>query len=157
MRLVSLTVAALIAASPLPVLAQDAADDFPGNGPDIGVTAPTDTEAALGGLADTMGDPAVQDRLARTLQTLGEVLLDMPLAPLAEAAAEIVGEDAKTVDPDMTLRKIAPDAGRLPDDIATNLPRMMNRMAGMAGGLEAMLPALRGMAARLEALSDELR
>ena len=153
MRLLTLTATALVAASPLPALAQDmppASVDEP-----AAEIAPADQD--LSELAGTLSDPDVQENLTRTLETLGEVLLDLPLAPLADAAAQMAGEEPGSVDPDLTLRRISPEAERLPNEIADNLPRMMDAMAGMAQGLEAMLPALRDMADRMEEATGDLR
>lgn len=128
--------AALALAAPIPALAQ------PGE---------------AGRMAQRLSDPEFQDALAETVAVMGEILLDMPLAPMAEAAAEIAGKDPATVDPDLTLRKAAPGAGRVPGEMAEKLPRMMDGMAGMAGGVEAMLPALKAMAKRMEKSMDSLR
>lgn len=107
-------------------------------------------EATAGAMAHRMADPVFQQELAVTLATLSQVLLDMPIAPLAQAAADIVGEETAAIDPDTTLRKIAPEASGVPGVIEQELPRAMERMAGMAGGIEAMLPALREAARQME-------
>ena len=63
------------------------------------------TNAPLAGLGEQMHDPERQRDMALMLRAMTEVLLDMPIAPLAEAAAEMAGEDARPIDPDMTLRQ----------------------------------------------------
>jgi hypothetical protein len=73
----------------------------------------------------------------------------MPLAPIVEPMAEIAG-DPGSVDPDLTLRKMRPEASDVPARVARDLPRAMGAMASMADSLEAMRPALREMAERLE-------
>lgn len=121
--------AALVLAAPMPAMAQ---------------------QSEAGRMAQRLSDPVFQQTLAETVAVMGEILLDMPLAPMAEAAAEMAGKDPAAVDPDLTLRKAAPGASRVPGEMADKLPRMMDGMAGMAGGIEAMLPALRTMAERME-------
>ena len=126
---------ALIAAAALPAsaFAQDAAD-----------------AEGLSHMAEQMGDPARQQEMAMMMEAMTEIMLDLPIAPMAEAMAQATGRDPGSVDPDMTLRKVAPDAGRLPRDIADNTPRAMQAMSGMARGFERMLPALRQMAEQME-------
>jgi hypothetical protein len=55
----------------------------------------------------------------------------------------------------MTLRSVSPDASNVPAEIHDKLPRMMGAMAGMAGGMSAMIPALREMAERMREAVDE--
>lgn len=101
-------------------------------------------------LSQRLADPVVQNELASTVAVLGEILLDMPLAPIVEPMAEIAGRDPGSVDPDLTLRKMRPEASDVPGRVARDLPRAMGAMASMADSLEAMRPALREMAERLE-------
>lgn len=101
-------------------------------------------------LSQRLADPVVQNELASTVAVLGEILLDMPLAPIVEPMAEIAGRDPGSVDPDLTLRKMRPEASDVPARVARDLPRAMGAMASMADSLEAMRPALREMAERLE-------
>lgn len=108
-------------------------------------------------LSQRLSDPVVQEELATTVAVLGEILLDMPLAPIVEPMAEMAGRDADSVDPDLTLRKMNPEASDVPARIARDLPQMMEAMASMAGSFEAMRPALREMAERLEDGLDQAR
>jgi len=101
-------------------------------------------------LSQRLADPVVQNELASTVAVLGEILLDMPLAPIVEPMAEIAGRDPGSVDPDLTLRKMRPEASDVPARMAQDLPRAMGAMASMADSLEAMRPALREMVERLE-------
>lgn len=137
MSKVLIAIAAAAAAFPLPALAQDAPDDH-------------QVEAAAGHLKHTLSDPRTQERLADSAAAMGDALLDVPVAPLMRAAAQMAGEDPDAVPPDTTLRQVSPEADRLPSEIHDKLPRMMGAMAGMAGGLEAMAPALREMVARMK-------
>lgn len=107
-------------------------------------------ETELAPLAEKLGDPALQESMAQTAAVLSEALLDLPLAPLARAAAQAAGEDPEAVDPQMTLRRVAPGAERVPEELSDRVPQMMGAMAGMAEGIQAMLPALRQMAEQMK-------
>ena len=126
-------------AAPAPLLAQDA--DLP---------APEVQEEAATDLAEKFSDPEYQRETAMLMRTLSEVLLDLPLGPLVEAAGEMSGEEMPEVYRDTTLRSMAPEAGRIPEEIERNLPRAMEAMGTMAEALEEMRPALEEMAARLQ-------
>tara|TARA_R110000751_G_scaffold2018_8_gene8883 strand:+ start:232037 stop:232456 length:420 start_codon:yes stop_codon:yes gene_type:complete len=131
MRNFVLPAALAACALPVPALAQDAPD------------------ARLAELSEQMRDPAYQRDMALMLQAMTEVLLDMPIAPLAQAAAEMAGEKARDIDPDLTLRRAVPQADRAGDEIARNVPRAMQAAGTMAEGLAAMTPLLRDMAVRM--------
>jgi hypothetical protein len=132
-------IAAVLAAcaAPVPVLAQD------------------NTEEAVARTAETLRDPVLQARMAAGMAAASEALLDLPLAPLARAVAEAAGEDPRAIDPDMTLREMSPEASDVPAEIHDKLPRVMGAMAGMTGGVAAMMPALREMAARMRDAVEE--
>ncbi|MGX7951518.1 hypothetical protein ACWPM1_03025 [Tsuneonella sp. HG249] len=132
MRNLTAAAAVVVLAAPLPALAQAA-----------------DTEQATAEIERTLGDPATQEAMAEGMAAASEALLDVPLAPLARAVAQAAGEDPDEVDPDMTLRKVSPEAEDVPGKVRESLPRMMGAMAGMAGGVGAMMPALREMAERM--------
>lgn len=128
-----ITIAALAAlAAPLPALAQA-----------------TETEEATAEIERTLGNPAAQEAVAEGMAAASEALLDVPLAPLARAAKQAAGENPNDVDPDLTLRRVSPEAEDVPHKVRESLPRMMGAMAGMAGGMGAMIPALREMADRM--------
>lgn len=114
-----------------------------------------DTEADLDHMAQTLGDPARQEALARAMGAMAEVLLDLPLAPIIGPLAEAAGEDPRDIDPDATLRKMSPSAGEVPRQIERQLPRAMGAMAGMSGAFAGMIPQLREAAERMrDALPD---
>ncbi|MBQ94284.1 MAG: hypothetical protein CL510_00365 [Actinobacteria bacterium] len=113
------------------------------------------TNAPLAGLGEQMHDPERQRDMALMLRAMTEVLLDMPIAPLAEAAAEMAGEDARPIDPDMTLRQMTPEADRIGEEVARNVPRAMQAAGSMAEGLAAMTPLLREMAERFREAMPE--
>ena len=138
MRLIPLALFAAV--MPLPAFAQDAE-----------LLAPEEAEAtSLEQMSDKLSDPARQQELAMMARAMGEVLLDLPLAPLTEALAEIAGEEAPAMDQGTTLRALAPEASRVPEEIERNLPRAMQAMSALAGAMEAMAPELRAMARRFE-------
>jgi hypothetical protein len=117
--------------------------------------AQDDTERAAARTAETLRDPVLQQRMAAGMAAASEALLDVPLAPLARAVAEAAGEDPGYVDPNMTLRSVSPEASDVPAEIHDKLPRVMGAMAGMAGGMSAMIPALREVAERMREAVDE--
>lgn len=130
---IAATAAALLAISlPSHALAQDAG------------------EGELSPVIESMSDPATQEQTALMAAMLVGALMEMPVGPLAEAAATMAGKDAPAIDPDARVRDlVGPEAGRAPEVIAERLPEMMEAMAGMAGALEQMLPQLRELAERL--------
>ncbi len=132
MRAVTITAALLACAAPMPVLAQDT------------------PEAATAELADRLGDPAEQQKLAMMLGVMSEMFMELPVAPLMDAVAQAQGEDAPATDPDATVRDLAgPGADRVSDEIAEKVPEMMQMMSGMAEGMGAMIPALEAMAEKM--------
>ena len=120
--------------------------------PLLAIAAPAaaqDTEADLAHMAQSLGDPARQEALARAMGAMAEVLLDLPLAPIMGPLAEAAGEDPRTIDRDATLRKMSPAAGAVPRQIERQLPRAMGAVAGVSGAVAAMLPQLREAAQRM--------
>lgn len=111
----------------------------------------------IAALTDRLSDPALQQELAVTFAALSQVLLDLPIAPLAEAAADIAGETAQDIDPDMTIRKALPEASDVPEVIERELPQAMDRMASLSGAMQAMLPALRDAARQMEGAIEGAR
>ena len=140
MRSFALALAATGLLAPLPALAQIESID-----PDSEYAEETTNK-----LVEKLADPAVQAQLATTVAVMSDVLLDMPLAPLADALAQAGVEAADEIPHDTTLRQLSPDAGRVPDEVAHRLPQMMGAMASMAKGMAAMMPALEEMAARMK-------
>lgn len=114
---------------------------------------PVDETETLDEFAETLSDPVRQQEIAGTLSVLTEVLLDLPLAPIIEPFADVVGsatgEPVEPIDPDTTLRQMAPGASDLSGEIQQNVPEAMDRMAAMSGSLAALIPALRDMSERL--------
>lgn len=152
MRILVLPIAAAALALPAAAAAQTP-DAYEGDLYGDYEVEPLDEEP----LSQRLTDPAMQQELATTIAVLGEVLLDLPLAPFVEPMAEIAGRDPGSIDPDLTLRKMNPGAGDVAARAARELPRAMDTMAAMAGSIEAMRPALDAMAERLRAGIDQAR
>ena len=99
-----------------------------------------------GKLAEDLRDPATQAQIAAVIETMSAAMLDMNVAPLLRAKAEIEGTDPEAVDPDVTVRELAgPEAEDAPREIATRLPQMMGALAALTVSLEQMMPQLRAM------------
>lgn len=144
MRLLALAaamaVAAPLGAVPVIASAQDAPEEV----------APA-TDADLSALTDKLSDPDFQDGMGEALSAVSDILLDLPVGPLIEAAEKMAGEPVSDYDRDATVRDLAgPDAERVPEEIRERVPQMMSAMSGMAEGLAVMLPALREMARDME-------
>lgn len=142
-KLVLSALAATALTAPAPLLAQDEAEvDAP--------LALEEPDSDFSDMAERMQDPEKQREMALMLRTMSEVLLDLPLAPLMNSMREIAGEEAPKVDPDATLRSVAPAAGRVPEQVEKNLPRALDAMGSMAEAFETMMPALKDMAERMK-------
>ena len=97
-------------------------------------------------LADELRDPAKQAEIAAMVETMAALMLEMPVAPLLRAKAEIEGADPEAVDPNLTVRDLAgPEVGDAPRELAVRLPQMMGVLATLAVSFEQMLPELRAM------------
>jgi len=136
MRTPILLAVAALASTASPAFAQD----VPASAPEA---------ARHDDLADRMRDPEHQREVALMAQTMAEVLLDLPIAPLAQAAAQAAGDHARQIDPDLTLRKIVPDAGKLSEAIGRSTPQAMQAASTLAGAMAAMTPALRDWAKQM--------
>ncbi len=107
-------------------------------------------------ISEKLSDPRLQHSLAAALAALSEAMLDMKMAPFAQAMDQMgnIGGDkhrTRHIDPDMTLRDMAgADAAHLPQEIDRRLPQMMGAMAGMSHAMEGMLPQLEAMAGRMK-------
>ncbi|MXO86943.1 hypothetical protein GRI38_12990 [Altererythrobacter aurantiacus] len=150
MRFSIISLAALATASlATPSLAQDAVDDT--------VQGYEVEDRNLSGLVEAMDDSDRQREVGMMLQTVTEILLDIPLAPLAEAAAEMAGEELAEVDPNLILRSIAPGSSAIPEQVGTQVPRAMGAIAGMAQALETMMPRLRELGAQVGQAGRDIR
>ena len=158
MRILALGAALAAVAVPSAALSQDTgdyySDDYETGEYETGEYESGDYEYDAP-LSSRLSDPAMQDQLASTVAVLGEIMLDLPLAPIVEPIARATGSGS--VDPDMTLRRMNPGASEATARAARELPRAMDAMASMAGSIEAMRPALRDMADRLSYGIEEAR
>lgn len=129
-----------------PLLAQEVHEQAP---PEL-----EDSGRDFSDVARQLQDPEKQREMALMLRAVSEVLLDLPLAPMMEAMGEVsedlTGEPAPGFDPDATLRSVAPQAERVPEEIEKNLPRALDAMGSMAQAFETMMPALADMAERMK-------
>ncbi|NYH94855.1 hypothetical protein [Novosphingobium marinum] len=103
-------------------------------------------------IADELSDPVNQIAVTAAISAMSEALLDLEIEPFVKAM-EAVGRDDSVRDlpPDARLRDLAgPEAEALPAEMASEVPRMMGRMAQMADAMDAMLPGLRDMAERMK-------
>ena len=97
-------------------------------------------------LAEELRDPARQAEIAAMVETMTAIMLDMRVAPLLRAKAEIEGGDPDAVDPDLTVRDLAgAEAEDAPREVAKRLPQMMRALATLTVAFEQMLPELRAM------------
>lgn len=150
MRILAMSAAAAALALPVAAHAQDPGEYYADDGyqyDDDGYDVGSSYEEPL---SRRLSDPATQDQMATSIAVLGEILLDLPLAPIVDPIAQAAGRAPGSVDPDLTLRKMNPEAGDVAARAATQLPRAMDAMAAMAGSIESLRPALRDMADRLE-------
>ena len=123
MRIVLYSAAAVGALLPLPALAQ---------------------ESETSRMAEEMSDPVRQEQLADMAETMADVLLSMPAAPLLRAAATVAGEDPEDIDPDLRVGDVVgPEAAAAPREFAHRLPQMMGAMAALAATFEDMVPLMR--------------
>ena len=106
------------------------------------LAAEPDTETS--DIAKELTDPARQAELAAMVETMTNLMLEMPAAPLLRAAATMAGEDPEAVDENATVGDLAgPEAAEAPREFAHRLPQMMSALAIMAAAFEDMAPLLR--------------
>lgn len=107
-------------------------------------------ETEAGRVAQDLSDPVRQAQIAGAAAAVSEGVLEMPVAPLARAIAQIEGYDPDYVDPDLRVGDLVdPETANAPREFAARLPQMMGAMAGLAGALEAMLPYWRDLGDRI--------
>lgn len=108
-----------------------------------------DTE--IGDAAEKLSDPQMQLAVAAALAAVSQSILDMRIEPFARAMRSMGDDSAGDLPPDARLGDLAgPGAGRMPSEIARNVPRAMGSAAEMAGAIEGMLPELENTARRLK-------
>ena len=108
-------------------------------------------------IATQMRDPQMQVAVASAVRAMSDAILNMRVAPLAEAietARDPLRErsDYDRVDPDARLRDYAGrDAEEMPERLSRRLPAMMGAMGGMADAVEQMRPVLQDMSRQMGA------
>ncbi|MEP0189789.1 MAG: hypothetical protein ABJ311_02340 [Erythrobacter sp.] len=114
-------------------------------------------EEALAEMSEKLADPEFQEETAAIAQVFVTAMLDLKVGPLAEAMDRATNGRGPDVDPDATLRDLAPEADEIPDQVAQNLPQAMDAMSAMADGMQTMLPALRDMAEQMRDAIENAR
>jgi hypothetical protein len=103
-----------------------------------------EAEGQAADIAEDLTDPARQAEIAAMVETMANLMLEMPAAPLLRAAATMAGEDPEAVDETTTVGDLAgPEAAEMPREFAQRLPQMMSAMAIMAAAFEDMAPLMR--------------
>ncbi|HUQ13863.1 MAG TPA: hypothetical protein VM055_06270 [Novosphingobium sp.] len=107
-------------------------------------------------MAEKMRDPAMQGAVAAALRVMSEAMLDLRVAPFLKAVEAVRDpERARDIDPDLRVRDVAPEAGRVPEEMSRRVPAMMGAMGGMAEAVGAMTPVLKDMAREMGAAMGE--
>lgn len=144
MRALPIAAAAVLAlATPSLAYAQDA--------------LPLEAEPALAEMSEKLADPEFQAQAASVVQVLLGSMLDLKVGPFAEAMNRATDGEGPDIDPDATIRDLAPEAEDVPAEVSERLPEAMNTMSAFADGMQAMLPALRDMAERMRGAMEQAR
>lgn len=108
-------------------------------------------EAEAGDLAERLNDPATQYAVAGMLSAMSKAVLDMRIAPFAEAMEGMNGRPMRDLPPDATVGDVSGlTQDRVRSKLIEHVPPMMSAMGGMAAALEDMLPELEAMAERMK-------
>ena len=91
-------------------------------------------EEALAELSDKLANPEFQEETAAIAQVFVSAMLDLKVGPLAEAMDRATNGRGPDIDPDATLRDLAPEADEIPGQVAQNLPQAMDAMSAMTDG-----------------------
>ncbi|MEP2551194.1 MAG: hypothetical protein ABJH26_07870 [Marinomonas sp.] len=153
MRKFSIFAAPVLAASlalavPTSAMAQDAAE---------AATTSAPAKQSLTELSQKLADPEFQEQAAMMGEVMVRMLLDMPVGPMGDALNKATDGRSPAIDPDATVRDLAPGAEELPAQVSEKLPMAMNAMSSMAQGMDAMLPALKDMAERMSAMMKQAK
>lgn len=118
---------------------------------------PGDAEPALAEMSEKLSDPEFQSQAAAIAQVLIGSVLDLKVGPLVEAMNRATEGEGPDIDPDATIRDLAPETEDIPAEVSERLPEAMNTMSAFADGMQAMLPALRDMAERMRGAMEQTR
>lgn len=125
---------ALVAAlAPLPVLAKE---------------EPAATRADE--VAAKLNDPMTQYAVAGMLSAMAKSLLEMPVAPIADAVEQASGKRVGNLPRDARVADLAgTDHERVREQIVTHVPRAMSALGAFAISAQAMAPEFERMARQL--------
>ena len=119
--------------------------------------APPEAEPVLAEMSEKLADPEFQAQAAAMAQVFLGTMLDLKVGPLAEALDRATDGGGPDIDPDATIRDLAPEADELPNQVSERIPQAMNAMSVMTDGMQTMLPALRDMAVRMRDAMEDAR
>ena len=111
---------------------------------------------SLAKAANQLNNPELQHTIAGAMAMLSEAMLGMKMAPFAKAMqgmGRMAGDkdDMPAIDPDATLGDMmGPEARDMPRQMSSQVPQMMDAMAGMAGAVDEMLPQFEELGKRLK-------
>ena len=110
-------------------------------------------------MTEQMRDPATQQAMARAVAAMSEVMLDMPLEPIARMADAMGDHRTARQMRGATVGDYAgPEARDMPREMSHKLPALMGQVGGMAAAAEEMTPALKAMAREMGArMKDAMR
>ncbi len=125
--------ALVVALAPLPVLAKDEP------------AAPRADE-----IAAKFNDPLTQYAVAGMLSAMAKSLLEMPVAPVIQAAEQASGKRVGNLPRDARVADLAgTDHESVRDQIVTHVPRAMSALGAFAIFAQAMAPELERMARQM--------
>jgi len=132
---------AAVAFAPVPVCARDGSGDGGGSG-----------GGKAGELAEKLSDPRAQMAASAALAAMVQTILDMDISSYGRAVAAVGGgESVRNLPPDAKLGDLAgPEAERMPQAVARNVPKAMGSAAEMAKAVDEMVPQLKETARRLK-------
>ncbi len=98
-------------------------------------------------IAEKLNDPMTQYALAGMLSAMSKAVLEMPVAPMIDAAGKASGGRLGKLPRDARLGDLAgADHDKLREQIVEHVPRAMAAMGALATAAEAMKPELERMA-----------
>ncbi len=98
-------------------------------------------------IADKLNDPMTQYAFAGMLSAMSKALLEMPVAPMVDAAEKASGRRLGNLPRDARLGDLAgTDQDRVREQIVEHVPRAMAAMGALATAAQAMAPELERMA-----------
>jgi hypothetical protein len=152
-------VAPLLAVAAAPAAAQDVVF-VPGTGEPAAVQAIEDDYGAdadegktdFDGMADKMGDPAIQAGVAAVVERTTATMMDLPIGRFAEAIERArPGTVGRRIREDSTVADLAGrDARYLPQELGERSREAMGMMSGFARAMAVMMPEFERMGREME-------